>query len=244
MSIYKYETHLHTSQGSACGQSLGREYIEVYAKAGYKGVFITDHFFGGNVVVEARSGNWEDRVNIYCSGYEDAVAACKEYNQKNGLTGTDKEFQVFFGIEQTFNGDDYLIYGLTKEWLLSHPDVETMNHRELFMAVNMTGGLMIQAHPFRLRDYIQAIHVHPRECHGVEVYNAGNRPEENELAALYAKQYNFPVTSGSDNHCKDWVPMMPNGLPIGGMEFDSPLTDVMDYVGRIKEKKGRIMNNV
>lgn len=240
MKTYKYETHLHTSEGSACGSSHGSEYIKAFYDAGYSGIFVTDHFFGGNTAAP-REGKWEDRINVYCSGYESAFEEAKKFNAENKLTGTDDEFKVFFGIEQTFNGDDYLIYGLDKQWLLNHPEIETMRHAELFEAVKKANGLLIQAHPFRLRDYIKAIHLHPRDVHGVEIYNAGNRECENELAELYAKQYDFPVTSGSDIHNAGWIPDMPNQLHIGGMEFDSPLKDVFDYAERIKFRKGRLL---
>ena len=48
MTTYKYETHLHTKEGSACGTSFGAEYIQAFYDAGYSGIFVTDHFFGGN----------------------------------------------------------------------------------------------------------------------------------------------------------------------------------------------------
>lgn len=240
MSVYKYETHLHTSQGSACGSTDGADYIEPFFKAGYTGIFVTDHFFGGNTAAP-HEGEWKHRIDVYCSGYEAAFKKAQEFNRQNGLTGTDREFKVFFGIEQTFDGDDYLIYGLNKTWLYDHPEIETIRHTQLFEAVNREGGLMIQAHPFRLRNYIQAIHVHPRDVHGVEIYNAGNKPTENELAELYAKQYDFPVTSGSDIHNVGFITPAPDKLNIGGMEFDTPLKDVYDYAERIKNKEGRIL---
>ena len=240
MSIYKYETHLHTSQGSACGRSSGDEYIEPFFKAGYTGIFVTDHFFGGNTAAP-HTGRWKDRIDVYCSGYEAALAKAAQFNKENGLTGTDREFKVFFGIEQTFDGDDYLIYGLDKNFLYDHPEIETIRHTELFNMVNREGGLLIQAHPFRLRNYIQAIHVHPRDVHGVEIYNGGNKPTENELAELYAKQYEFPVTSGSDIHNVDFIQPAPGKLNIGGMAFDTPLKDVYDYAERIKNKEGTIL---
>lgn len=240
MNSYKYETHLHTSEGSACGSSHGTEYIQAFFDAGYSGIFVTDHFFGGNTAAP-REGKWEDRINHYCSGYEAASETAKKFNEEHKLTGTDREFKVFFGLEQTFDGDDYLIYGLDKAWLLAHPEVEKMRHAQLFEEVKKASGLMIQAHPFRLRDYIKAIHLHPRDVHGVEIYNAGNRPLENELAEHYAKEFNFPVTSGSDIHNINCIPEMPNNMKIGGMEFDSPLKDVFDYAERIKFNKGRII---
>lgn len=236
---YKYETHLHTLQGSACASSSGSDYIKPYFDAGYSGIFVTDHFFGGNTAAP-RESDWETKINVYCSGYESALKAAEEFNKANNLTGTDKEFKVFFGIEQTFEGDDYLIYSLNKEWLLSHPEIEQMRHRELFQLLDSINGLVIQAHPFRLRDYMKAIHIHPRDVHGVEVYNAGNKKEENYIAEIYAKQYNFPTTSGSDIHTINKLADL-SGLPCGGMEFETPLKDVFDYASRVKAKNYKML---
>lgn len=240
MKTYKYETHLHTLEGSACGKSSGCDYIKPFVDAGYSGIFVTDHFFGGNTTAP-RDTDWETQIKIYCSGYESALAAAKKYNEENHLVGTSEEFKVFFGIEQTFNGDDYLIYGLDKEWLLKHPEILNMGHEDFFNAVNSVDGLMIQAHPFRLRDYIRAIHLYPRHVHGVEIYNAGNKPSENELAVLYAKQYDFPTTSGSDIHTVTFIPDAPNKNPIGGMEFTQPLESVFDYADRVKNKNYKLL---
>lgn len=233
MTTYKYETHLHTKEGSACGASRGEEYIKPYIEAGYDGIFVTDHFFGGNTAAP-RDADWATRINWYCSGYENALKAAQKYNEENGT-----DFKVFFGIEQTFDGDDYLVYGLDKEWLLAHPEIETMRHAQLFEAVKSFNGLMIQAHPFRYRSYMRDMHQHPLEVHGIEVYNGGNNPIENDMAALFAKRFNFPVTSGSDIHDIKFIPDAPGKNPIGGMEFDTPLTDVFDYVERVKFSKGR-----
>lgn len=230
MATYKYETHLHTCQGSACGVSTGTEYVQAYKKLGYAGIFVTDHFFGGNTAAP-RTGDWKDRIEAYCKGYEEAFEACKN----------DSDFHVFFGFEQTFDGDDYLIYGLDKDWLIAHPEVEHMKHEELFNAVNSVKGLMIQAHPFRFRQYMSAMHQHPLEVHGIEVYNGGNKPIENQMAELYAQAFDFPVTSGSDIHNKDFLIDAPGKMAVGGMEFDSPLESVFDYAERIKSKKGRII---
>lgn len=231
--LYKYETHLHTTEASACAVSEAKEYISAYKKAGYSGLFVTDHFFGGNTSVP-KSLSWEERIEQYCSGYEHARAEAEAQNKADG-----GDFQVFFGIEQTFDGDDYLLFGLDKKWLLSHPDVETMSHEALFDAVNKEGALMIQAHPFRLRSYISAIHLHPRDVHGVEIYNGGNKESENELAALYAEKYGFPVTSGSDIHN---IAFLEHGeMRAGGMAFETPLESVADFIQRVKNKEGIIL---
>ena len=102
---FLYETHMHTCQGSACGRATGKEQARVYKEAGFTGIIITDHFFGGNTAVD-RSLPWEERVDLFWKGYEDA----KEEGDRIGL-------DVFFGLEQNIHFDEYLIYGLTKEYI-------------------------------------------------------------------------------------------------------------------------------
>ena len=236
MKEYKYETHLHTLEASACSVSNAKDYIKPYIDASYSGIIVTDHFFGGNTAID-KNLDWKTRINLFCKGYENAVKEAKKLSDS---------FSVFFGFEQTFSGDDYLIYGLDKEWLLKHPEVETMNHQELFTAVNYNHGLMVQAHPFRLRHYINAIHIHPRSIHAIEAFNGGNEERENKLAKLYAESYNFPITSGSDIHnSKNVNDYIENGFTsphIGGMAFDTPLKDISDYIKRIKNHEGRIID--
>ena len=70
---YIYETHLHTTAASACARSAGSEYISFYKNLGYDGIIVTDHFFNGNCCVPENLP-WEERVDIFCSGYEDAKA--------------------------------------------------------------------------------------------------------------------------------------------------------------------------
>lgn len=236
---YLYETHLHTCEGSACAVTSGADYILPYRNCGYSGIFVTDHFFNGNSVVEANDNSidWNTKVDLYCRGYETALAQAQKINQENN---DGVPFQVFFGMEFNFDGDEYLVYGITKEWLKKHPDLLGYSHKKLFQEVNKIGGLMIQAHPFRLRRYMDAIHIHPREVHGIEAYNAGNNPPENVLAMEFAKINNLPVTSGSDMH--DASDLEKTFSMLGGMEFDAPLEGMQDFIYRIKFGKGKALN--
>lgn len=221
---YRYETHLHTSESSACAVSKGSEYIKPYIEAGYAGLFVTDHFFGGNTAVP-RNGVWTERIEQFCRGYEHAAAEAAKY----------PGFKVFFGLEQTFDGDDYLIYGPDKQWLLAHPETETMTSEDLFNCANDLGWLIVQAHPFRQRHYIQATHIRFRHIHAIETYNASNYPEENSLAALFAKTYGFPATCGTDIH--DAANVSDGSLLLKAMTFSSPLRSVGDYIRRVKNRK-------
>ena len=94
---YKYETHMHTAESSACATSTGAEMARAHKEAGYTGIFITDHFFNGNTTVP-RELPWQERVARFCLGYEHA----KQEGDKIGL-------QVFFGFEYAYHGAEFLV---------------------------------------------------------------------------------------------------------------------------------------
>ena len=111
MYKFKYETHLHTSEASDCAESSGAELVDYYKAAGYAGFVVTDHFFNGNTCIPENL-TWEERVNLFCKGYEKAAARGKAVG-----------FDVFFGFEYNFLGTEFLIYGLGKTWLTEHPEI-------------------------------------------------------------------------------------------------------------------------
>ena len=115
--MYRYETHLHTVESSACGATPGREYPAIFRDRGYDGIFITDHFFHGNTR-PSRDLPWPDYVDAYMKGYEEAKKA-----------GDAIGFKVFFGIEENFDGDEYLLYGVGREFLLAHPEIPHWTRR-------------------------------------------------------------------------------------------------------------------
>ena len=230
MKTFKYETHLHTSEGSKCAVTKAVDYIKSYKKLGYSGIFITNHFFNGNTTVP-KDLPWKERIEKFCEGYNLALEATKN----------DDDFNVFLGLEQTFNNDDYLVYGFDKNYLKEHPEIENMNQQELFLEVEKVGGLMIQAHPFRLRSHLNAIDLHPLEVHGVEVFNGHNTINENEMAAFYAKNFGCLMSSGSDIHDVNHILEIPES--IGGVEFETPIYDVNDFCKRMKARQYALVNN-
>lgn len=224
MNQFLYETHLHTKEASACSVSWAREYIAAYRNIGYSGIIVTDHFFNGNSSI-SRSLPWEERVAQFCIGYEHA----KKEGDRQGLS-------VFFGWEHSFGNDEYLIYGLDKEWLLNHPQVMEWNHRELFEAVDRAGGLMIQAHPFRERFYLDSIKLHPSTVHGIEAVNAENEYEHDRKAYAYAQRYDLAMTSGSDIHS-----VLKVGPTCKGMAFNQCLASIQDFVDALKSRSGYVL---
>ncbi len=214
--MYRYETHLHTVESSACGKTPGREYPAIFQQLGYDGIFITDHFYHGNTR-PARDLPWPDYVEAYMRGYEEAKKA-----------GDAIGFKVFFGIEENFEGDEFLIYGVGKDFLLAHPQIPHWTREEMIDWVHEAGGAVIQAHPFRDRFYISRIHLHPDGVEGIEGINTANTANDNLAALCYALQYGFLLQAGSDTHDKAMI-----GPMNGGILYDSPITSAEDYAGRL-----------
>ena len=215
---YIYETHMHTCQGSACGRSTGKEHAKFYKAAGYTGIIMTDHFFGGNTAVD-RELPWEQRIDRFWSGDEDA----KEEGDRIGL-------DVFFGLEQNFAGDEYLVYGLTKEYMKAHPEMEHWTRRQQLEEVHRAGGCVIQAHPFRLRGYMNRIRVGTEFCDGIEAANLGNEPIDDARAYRMGKALGLVMTAGSDNH------RSPLPVPYG-VGLEKRLTSIQDYVKIVLQKE-------
>lgn len=214
---FLYETHLHTCLASACGRSTGKEHVHFYRDAGFAGIIMTDHFFGGNTAVD-RTLPWADRIDWFWQGYEDA----KEEGERVGL-------DVFFGLEQHFSCDEYLVYGLTKEYMKAHPEMEHWTRRQQLEEVHRAGGCVIQAHPFRMRPYMSRIRLGTLFCDGIEAANAGNDAIADARAYRMGKDRQLVMTAGSDNHHS------PIPFPYG-VSLEKRLTSIADYVKIVKDR--------
>lgn len=218
--MYRYETHMHTVEASACGVTPGREYPAIFKERGYDGIFITDHFFHGNTR-PSRELPWEDYVDAYMRGYEEAKKA-----------GDEIGFKVFFGIEENFEGDEYLIYGVDREFLLAHPSIPHWTREEMIRWVHEAGGAVMQAHPFRDRAYISKIHLYPEDLDGIEGINTANTANDNLAALCYAVKWHLMIQAGSDTHDKVKI-----GDRNGGILLDRPLTSSKDYAERLRRRE-------
>ncbi len=227
---YLYETHMHTSEASACAHNTGAEMARAYKAAGYTGIIITDHFFYGNTAVDRRLP-WTEWVERFCLGYEHA----KEEGDKIGL-------QVFFGWESGYCGTEFLIYGLDKEWLLCQPEMKDATVEEQYTLAHAGGGLVSHAHPFREEDYIPEIRLYPEYVDAVEGVNATHsskvsfshkNPAYNERALEYGKKHGLPFTAGSDQHTTTMIG--------GGMVFPEKLADIRDFCRAVLAGEARAL---
>lgn len=221
---YRYETHMHTAEVSRCASATGAEMARAHKAKGYAGIFVTDHFFNGNSTVPWDLP-WDERIELFCKGYENALAE----GEKIGL-------DVFFGFEYCYQGMDFLIYNLDKQWLKEHEDIDRWRPREAFAQMREDGGFIIHAHPFRERDYIDHIQLFPRDVDGVEVVNGAQlmEPWMNERAAVYARMYDLPETAGSDSHHL-------SALFGSGVETEEPIRGALDYLRLMQAGQLRLL---
>ncbi len=222
--LYLYETHLHTYPVSRCAKKSVGENMACYQALGYQGIFITNHFLDGNINID-KSLSYEEKLNFYLSDYWEA----KSLEHKMGL-------RVFFGVELSFKGTDFLIYGLPPEWYFDHPEITEMNKKVELAFMMEEGALVIQAHPYREASYIDHIRLYPRSVHGVEVLNACRNELENTMAEQYAVSYDLIPFAGTDNHKGIEQPLF------SGIAFDTPLNSEEDFVLRIQNKEGTLFS--
>jgi hypothetical protein len=198
---------------------VGQDYIKYYKDSGYTGIFVTEHFYGGNSTI-SRGLPWKEWVKQYCRGFEET----REEGARRGL-------DVFFGWEETFDGDDYLVYGLDKDWLLEHPEAKGWSRKEQYRAVKESGGCVVHAHPFRQHYYIQNVCLIPELIDAVEAANAGNHEQfYDALAMRYATKLGLPVTAGSDIH---HLEQAKSGNTYG-VYLDTKLESAADFAAAIR----------
>ena len=220
--MYKYETHLHTKEGSACSSAPAADMARTHKAAGYDGIFVTDHFFNANTAVP-RDLPWEDRVDRYFLGYEHA----KEVGDEIGL-------KVWFGCEFTVYNADFLIYGMEKDWMKANEELLMhTDERVLFSKLrNELDCFIVHAPPFRHASYIHHISLYPYDVDAVETINASHDPRKlyDERAKLYADSYGLIKTGGSDSHHLD-------KLFGGGIDVPEPINCPADYHRLLMEGK-------
>lgn len=234
---YLYETHLHTSQGSACGKNTPQEMVQAAKNAGYTGIILTEHNWGGNTAVD-RSLPWSQWVEEFTRSFFEAEA----FGKTVGL-------DVFFGYEagfgkKSFAGTEFLVYGITPEFLKAHPELRDMDAPEHLALVRANGALVVHAHPFRMASYIPHIRLAPELVDAVEAVNAVHSnprssshhvPEFDAQARDYALANDLPITAGSDIHTVN--------LLGGGVAFARKLQSIGDYCEAIRNGGDYVLTN-
>lgn len=196
--MYLYDLHQHTNACSACGREAPVSIVRGIARDGWAGFVLTEHFIHGCTRIK-RHQPWADVV----SAYERAFDLAYEEGQRLGV-------DVIFGIEENIgDGKEVLLYGITPEWLYDHPALQegyAGNLTLLSQYAHEMGALVVQAHPYRVRDYIPRPweEVDISLLDGIEIHNACNTEMENIRALQLAERHDLLMTAGSDSHVADF----------------------------------------
>ena len=141
--MYRYDLHIHTAECDLAAHVPAAEIVRMYHDEGYNGLIITDHCFSiffdwfGE---ELAGKSHKEITERWLRGYYEA----RNEGEKLGIT-------VLPGAEVRFDGtiNDYLVYGLTEEFLCAHPSILDYTVEEFHEIAKGNGLLLVQAHPYR-----------------------------------------------------------------------------------------------
>jgi len=222
--MHLYETHMHTYPVSACAVSTPEEMVRHYKRREYTGVIITDHFFNGNCGV-AKKLPWADKVRYFTEAYKRAKAEGENCN-----------LDVFFGLEYSYQGTDFLVYGLDETFLLANPGFDALGLNEFSTAVRGAGAYLAQAHPFRSAWWIANPEpTHPSLIDGIEVHNASMDAKTNARALRYAEEHGLAKQAGTDAH--DTSAKRPSGIAL-----NRRAETIFDIVAALKSGEISLLN--
>lgn len=219
--MYKIETHLHTAESSPCSKLSAAEMIELYHKAGYRTVIVTDHFIQ-KYLDGYDSECWQKAVDRFFLGYRNAKIAGDKLGV-NVIIGAEIHLQNVPG--------DYLLYGITPEILYKYPDICKMTHREFYRAMHSEKVLVVQAHPRRDGGTYSDF-----SCvDGLEVHNSNPRHEDyNEEIMAQAQEHNLYRTAGSDAHRLD-------DYGLSGMLSETEIKTMDEFIELVRSGKGQLI---
>jgi hypothetical protein len=187
--LREIETHCHTKEVSPCSRIGGAELIRLYHQYGYYAVIITDHF--KDEVFDhprMRGKSWEEKVELYLSGYRNA----KAQGDKLGI-------KVFLGLEATPPNSpyDFLIYGVDEDFLKEQGPFYQLEMPEIYQLMHDHGKIVFHAHPYRYSLEPE----NPEYYDGIEIFNAHPRVQNrNQMALQFAQEHTLWTISGSDAH--------------------------------------------
>lgn len=204
---FKTELHCHTKEISPCSDESFEEVVEKYIKNGYTTLVITNH---------ARLWHWENMVPG--DTWEEKVAAYFDVAGRARKYAGDR-LNVLCGMEISFEGDpnDYLVFGITPEQLLSVPEYYNTSLGSFHGIAAEKGFVIIQAHPMRFG----MLTANVDWLDGYEVCNGHvGQHSHNDIAEAWGRRFtkhNLILTSGSDNHHNYQTPN-------AGILTDEPIT--------------------
>lgn len=217
----KIDLHVHSSEISPCGKLTAKETVELYAKAGYGVIVLTNHFNRDVADHLARHGQPD-----FDKAYHDGYLLAKEAGDACGV-------KVLCGYELRFDGtsNDYLVFGMSREIAADWDNICKMNPGSFGRFAREQGILFYQAHPFRNNMKV----TDPRCLFGMEVVNGNPRHDSrNDIADQWAKKFSLHRIAGSDCH-------EITDVGVSGIETDAVVETMDDLVKILREDRYTIL---
>lgn len=221
---YKYQMHMHTLPCSKCARMDFKQLLESLQQGGYSGGVITNHFLHGNTGIERRLP-WAAFVDAYAQDYELGKKLAQEY----GL-------DLLFGLEESVGrGMEILCYGITPDFLYENPELRMGGLERWSRLLREAGGVCVQAHPFRRRDYIPKPGLLDLAyIDGIEVYNAGNGVDNQPAEEFAEENPHMIFVSGADAHGTDRI-------CLGGIETEKRILNEAELAQVLKQGCYRLL---
>ncbi len=186
---YLYEMHAHVKEVSTCSPNYATVIADLYKNSEYTGIVITDHMNSATFERKGlKNAPWNEKVDHFLSGYEALKKA------------VDGQLNIILGMEICFYNcpNDYLVYGVTEEFLRANGDLMAYTPEEFSSLAHENELLFLQAHPFRRDSLVTDWKI----LDGYEIFNGNPRHySSNPIAEAWAEYHNKKiVTSGSDFH--------------------------------------------
>ncbi len=212
--MYKTELHCHSSEVSGCSSVDVHDVVEKYIAHGYTTLVLTNHLWSG------------DDFEAYTRRVDSVFKTCDKAREAAG-----DRLIVLDGVELRLEDEnDYLLIGVTKDFLLSEPGLSDLPAYRLREKASKHGILVIEAHPLRYGHVLR----HPSEVDGYEVFNG--HPEQrshNDAMATLTDELRAEgkiLTSGTDHHDG-------HHKPNAGIATEAPITTLEELVSILKSGK-------
>lgn len=216
--MFKTEMHCHSGNVSSCAHATAEEIIEKYVEAGYSTLVSTEHINPWTFPRELEGKSWKRKLEYFMNGYNKLVEAA------------DGKINVLLGAEIRFmreNNSDYLVYGLTEDFLRDLGDPRHMNIYTLAPLIRENGMMIFQAHPFRPSMMV----TDPYLLDGIEIANLSPWHESyNDIAEAWAKRNSLIGISGTDFHDS-------NHTPLGGITTEKEIKTSDELLSVLKNGK-------
>ncbi|MBQ9120993.1 MAG: hypothetical protein IJY12_01365 [Clostridia bacterium] len=210
---YKIELHCHCKEVSLCADADTKLVAKKYLEAGYSTIVLTNHF-NHDTIRSRENETYEDFLARYISAADKLQAEVGD------------RITVLLGMEIRFptNWNDYLVYGMTPEFLYAYPNILDMDLGSFRQLVNENGMLLFQAHPFRFG----MTTTNPKFLDGIESHNGHpHHNSNNDIAEAWAEKYGLLHSAGSDYHHE-------RDVPTSGIISTRPIRTSKDLIDVLK----------